>query len=108
MSKLITTTARFSIGQVVQHELFGYRGVIVDIDPVCMASDEWYESMARSRPPKDQPWYHLLVDGATHRTYVAERNIEAESEAEAVSHPEVEGYFVGMVDGVYQLRERSQ
>ena len=108
MAISISSSAKFSIGQVVQHHLFGYRGVIVDIDPECMASDEWYESMARSRPPKDQPWYHLLVDGATHRTYVAERNIEAEPDAEPVSHPETEDYFTGFVDGVYQLRERCQ
>lgn len=103
-----TTTAKFSIGQVVHHHLFGYRGVIVDIDPICMASDEWYESMARSRPPKDQPWYHLLVDGATHRTYVAERNISEELQAEPISHPELEDYFAGFAGGVYQLRERAQ
>lgn len=100
--------AQFSIGQVIVHRLFGYRGVIVDIDPQCMASEEWYESMARSRPPRDKPWYHVLVDGATHRTYVAERNIEPDPEAGPVSHPEVEDFFDGVSDGVYRLRGRAQ
>ena len=36
------------------------------VDGEFAGSDEWYEEVARSRPPKDQPWYHVLVDGATH------------------------------------------
>ena len=38
-------------------------------------NDEWYEMMARSRPPKEKPWYHIQkTDGM--QTYVAERNLE--------------------------------
>ena len=104
----LSSTAKFGIGQIVQHQLFGYRGVIVDIDPECLASDEWYEKMARSQPPRDRPWYHLLVDGATHRTYVAEQNIAADDDLSIVDHPEIEDYFLGRSKGVYLLRERSQ
>ena len=67
-------TASFSIGQIVQHRLFGYRGLIYDVDPTFQLTDEWYEQVARSRPPKDAPWYHVLPDGAQHMTYVAERS----------------------------------
>ena len=69
-------TAQFSIGQVIHHSRFGYRGVIVDVDATFQHSEEWYDSMARSRPPKDQPWYHVLVHDSDHMTYVAERNLE--------------------------------
>ncbi|HEM45806.1 MAG TPA: heat shock protein HspQ, partial [Alphaproteobacteria bacterium] len=49
--------ARYSIGDVVAHRLFGYRGVVIDVDPVFGLSDEWYEQVAQSRPPRDAPWY---------------------------------------------------
>ena len=53
--------ARFHVGQVVRHRKFGYRGVIFDLDATFGLTDEWYEQVARSRPPKDLPWYHVLV-----------------------------------------------
>ena len=53
--------ARFSIGDVVQHRMFGFRGVGFDIDPVCGRSDEWYEAIPEAMgPAKDPPLYHLL------------------------------------------------
>ena len=67
---------KFSIGQLVHHRLFDYRGVIVDVDPFFLGSEEWYEHVAKSKPPKDQPWYHVLVHGGNGRTYVAQRNLE--------------------------------
>ena len=66
--------ARFQVGLLVRHKLFDYRGVVFDADATFQASEEWYETMARSRPPKDEPWYHVLVHDAEHTTYVAERN----------------------------------
>lgn len=100
-------SARFHIGQIVHHRLFDYRGVVADVDPVFSGSDDWYDQVARSRPPKDKPWYHVLVDGATHETYVAERNLEDDTSREPVRHPLVEQIFAGIDDGVYLLRERA-
>ncbi len=85
--------ASFSPGQLVHHLRFDYRGVVVDVDATFCGSDEWYEQVARSRPPKDAPWYHVLVDGAQHMTYVAERNLEFDSSGESVSHPLLKYYF---------------
>ena len=68
----MTIQVQFSIGQVVHHNKFDYRGVIVDVDADFQGTDDWYEQVARSRPPKDEPWYHVLVDNAIHMTYVAE------------------------------------
>ena len=48
-------SAKFSIGQLVHHVLFDYRGVIVDVDPHFLGSEEWYANVAKSRPPKDRP-----------------------------------------------------
>jgi len=76
-----STTAKFSIGDIIQHKQFDYRGVIVDVDPHFLGTEDWYRKMARSKPPKDRPWYHVLVDGQSHQTYVAERNLEPDEQA---------------------------
>lgn len=49
--------SKFSVGDLIHHRLFDYRGVIVDIDAAFQLTDEWYEAVAKSRPPKDEPWY---------------------------------------------------
>ena len=97
----IATNDHFSVGDLVQHKLFDYRGVIIDVDPHLMLSDEWYETVARSRPPKDQPWYRVLVHDATHETYVAERNLEPDASGAPVRHPLIETCFSSFSDGHY-------
>ena len=96
----------YFIGQCIHHNKFDYRGVIVDVDGEFSGSDEWYEQVARSRPPKDKPWYHVLVDGSGQMTYVAERHLEADETGLPVSHPAVEHYFESFDDGVYRIRQR--
>ena len=53
--------AEFKSGQIINHKLFNYRGVILKVDQTFKLTDEWYEIMAKSKPPKDKPWYHVLV-----------------------------------------------
>ena len=62
----MSESSKFTIGQLIQHRLFGYRGVIYEVDPVFMLSEQWYQQMAKSCPPRDEPWYHVLVDNAIH------------------------------------------
>ncbi len=95
--------AAFSIGQVVQHRLFGYRGVIFDVDATFQLDDEWYDQIARSRPPKDRPWYHVLVHEGAHTTYVAQRNLQAEESGEPIDHPLVSQIFREFRNGRYEL-----
>ena len=95
------TRTKFSIGELVHHRLFDYRGVIVDVDRNFQASEEWYQAVAKSRPPKDRPWYHVLVHGSDHMTYVAERNLEADDGLEPIRHPLLEHYFSAFDNGRY-------
>jgi len=67
--------AGFQVGEIIYHNLFGYIGVVFDVDPVFGGSDEWYGHAARSRLPKNAPRYHFLVHQARHATYVAEQNL---------------------------------
>ena len=93
--------AKFSIGQCVHHKLFDYRGVIVDADPEFLGSDDWYADVAKSRPPRDEPWYRVLVHDALSETYVAERNLTGDASNEPVDHPLVEEFFDGFDQGMY-------
>ena len=85
--KLNIPSAKFSIGDLIHHKLFDYRGVIVDIDATFQLTDEWYETVARSRPPKNLPWYYILVHNAASSTYVAEQNLEPDNSGEKINHP---------------------
>ena len=68
--------AKYCIGQLIQHKLFDYRGIILSVDLEFKSTDEWYEAVAKSRPPKNEPWYHVLVHQKGHQTYVAEQNLQ--------------------------------
>jgi len=92
---------RFAIGELIHHRRFDYRGVIVDVDPEYRGSEEWYELVARSRPPKDAPWYHVLVHGASHATYVAERHLEPDPSGEQIQHPALGDFFDRFEHGRY-------
>jgi heat shock protein HspQ len=92
---------KFHAGQVIHHKLFDYRGVIVGVDQTFQLSEDWYATVARSRPPKDQPWYHVLVHGAQQTTYVAERNLEHDSSGEPIDHPLLETFFDKFNGGFY-------
>ncbi|MEM9303397.1 MAG: heat shock protein HspQ, partial [Pseudomonadota bacterium] len=60
--------------------------------------DDWYDQVARSRPPKDAPWYHVLPDGASHMTYVAERHLTQADDTAQIEHPLL-GRFFDRYDG---------
>jgi len=100
-SNELSGEAKFSVGQLVHHRLFEYRGVVIDVDPAFHGSDDWYHSQARTKPPKDRPWYHVLVDGQDARTYVAERNLEPDTSGRPIDHPEVATHFYTLGENGY-------
>lgn len=93
--------ALYNVGQVIHHRLFDYRGVIIDVDPSFQHSDAWYSLMAKTRPDKNQPWYHVLVHDSDYVTYVAEQNLENDLSGKPVNHPEIKQYFSLLKDGNY-------
>ncbi|MFV0623791.1 heat shock protein HspQ [Sphingomonas sp. ac-8] len=103
--------ARFSIGDVVRHRLFDFRGVVFDVDPVFANSDEWYEAIpAEVRPRKDQPFYHLLAENAesSYVAYVSQQNLTVDDSDEPVEHPAITGLFDAFADGRYRLRREHR
>jgi len=99
--------AKFSVGQLVVHKLFNYRGIVYDVDPGFLGSNEWYTKVALSCPPKDEPWYKVLVHNAFHETYVAERNLMPDTIIEAINHPLIETFFECCEDGKYTPTQRQ-
>ena len=99
--------AKFTIGQVVKHRVFPFRGVIFDVDPVFSNSEEWYEAIpAEVRPAKDQPFYHLLAENAEsyYVAYVSEQNLLADAGGGPVGHPQIEQLFNELEDGRFKPR----
>lgn len=100
----IMSDARFAPGQLIHHVRFDYRGVVYDVDAEFSGTEAWYEQVAVSRPPRDAPWYHVLVDGAEHTTYVAECNLEVDVVQSPVDHPLLANFFDRFEDGTYRRR----
>lgn len=104
-------SAKFSIGQVVRHRLFPFRGVIFDVDPVFNNTEEWWLSIPEEiRPRRDQPFYHLLAenDETEYVAYVSEQNLLVDETGIPVRHPQVREYFEGFDprNKAYRLRGR--
>ncbi|MHA6722367.1 heat shock protein HspQ [Sphingomonas sp. RS2018] len=100
-------SARFDIGEVVRHRMFDFRGVIFDVDPVFANSEEWYAAIPEDiRPPKDQPFYHLLAENAesSYVAYVSQQNLVPDDSDEPVEHPAIGGLFERDDEGRYRLR----
>ena len=100
--------ARFGIGQIVRHAEYGYRGVIADVDPLFLGSEDWYGAVEESaRPSKRQPWYHILVDEDSVQTYVAEQSLHADESVEPVEHPHMDVFFSGFERDHYITRQSA-
>jgi len=90
--------AKFSIGTIVKHRHFDFRGVIYDVDFEFNNSEEWYQSIPKDvRPRKDQPFYHLLAESneLTYEAYVSEQNLLIDNSRQPVKHPLINEIFVG-------------
>ena len=102
----MSNKAKFKIGEIIHHRLFDYSGVIFDVDPIFQGSEEWYSQVARSRPPKNEPWYHVLVHAAEHSTYVAEQNLDLEEQPKAIQHPLINSLFTKFDGFQYHLKAK--
>lgn len=81
--------AKFAIGHLVTHALYGYTGIIIDADPEFSLSEEWYQKMAQTQPSKQQPWYHILVHNSDIRTYVPEHSLIKQHNSFDLYRPEL-------------------
>jgi len=99
--------AQFTIGDVVRHRIFDFRGVVFDVDPVFANSDEWYQSIPESvRPAKDQPFYHLFAENAdsSYIAYVSQQNLLSDVEHGPIAHPGIDAVFEGWTGTRYEMK----
>ena len=102
--------AKFTIGQVVRHRMFPFRGVIFDVDPEFANTEDWWLSIPEDvRPDRDQPFYHLLAenDQSAYVAYVSEQNLVADGENGPLRHPMADAMFDGFEDGRYRRRSSA-
>jgi phosphoglycolate phosphatase-like HAD superfamily hydrolase len=72
--------ARFTIGDVVRHRIFDFRGVIFDVDPSFANSEEWYEAIPEAlRPSKDCRLRTTATKVSWHISSVSSREKSPES-----------------------------
>ena len=88
---------RLQTGDIITHSKYGYRGVILHIDPTFQGNENWYLSN-QTKPIKKQPWYFVLVDGNQQVTYVAESNLSLDQCEKQVDHPMINLFFSGYDD----------
>lgn len=103
----MTQLAKFSIGQVVRHRVYPFRGVIFDVDPVFSNTEEYWLSIPETiRPHKNQPFYHLLAENedSSYVAYVSEQNLLPDDSGQPVGHPQATMIFESFRGGSYQLR----
>ena len=103
--------AQFSIGDVVRHRIFDFRGVVFDIDPVFDNSEEWYQSIPEEvRPAKDQPFYHLFAENgdSSYVAYVSQQNLLSDTEEGPVNHPAIKDIFSSWTGDKYELRREMR
>lgn len=97
--------AEYNIGDVIYHNQYDFRGVIVDVDASFEGDDDWYDEGAELKAPKDSPWYHVLVDEETTMAYVAEQSISSDSSSDEVIHPMINDVFIRTSAGKYMSRQ---
>lgn len=102
-------TAKFSIGDIVRHRVFPFRGVIFDVDPQFDNTEEWYQAIPTElRPRKDQPFYHLLAENSESEyvAYVSEQNLTPDQSGVPLRHPQIAEFFNTASDGHYEPKQR--
>ena len=103
---MLSTHAKYSLGQIVRHRKHPFRGVVFDVDPEFSNTEEWYQAIPEgSRPSKEQPFYHLLAenDQSFYVAYVSEQNLIADYSGEPVEHPDVHDMFGNFDGAAYAL-----
>jgi heat shock protein HspQ len=97
---------KFSIGQLVRHCRYGYRGIIAAIDSQCQADDTWYENN-QTQPKREQAWYHVIVSDSEMATYPAESSLMSDSSDALIVNPMLEHFFSRTNEGLYIRNDRA-
>ena len=107
-----SNNAKFSIGEVVKHRHFDFRGVIYDVDFQFNNSEEWYQSI----PKEVRQERSTFLSSVSRKqrcylwNYVSEQNLLLDKSKEPVKHPLIEEIFSGkkgQVTSKFQISKKS-
>ncbi|KGT94227.1 heat shock protein HspQ [Erwinia typographi] len=85
--------SKFGLGQQVRHQLHGFLGVVVDVDPEYSLEDPAIDEVSSSTSLRDAPWYHVVMeneDGDTVHTYLAEAQLSWELPGDHPDQPSMD------------------
>ena len=77
---------KFTIGELVKHRYYPFRGVIFDVDPEFMNSEN---------------------DDGPYIAYVSQQNLLHDENLDPCSHPQISSVFAGLKDGKYILKDSN-
>ena len=103
---MLTSQAKYHLGQVLRHRKHPFRGVVFDVDATFSSTEDWYQAIPEdSRPRRDQPFYHLLAenDEGAYVAYVSEQNLLPDNSGRPVDHPDLPDLFGQYEDGHYAI-----
>lgn len=97
-------SARFGLGQIVRHRAAGFRGVVIDVDPVFAGPPG-----STGVSPPDQPFYKVLALGGDggFLAYAGEDSLEHDPELSALTRDAEERYFTVDAQGRHAPREQA-
>ena len=98
-----SVSARFGLGQIVRHRDAGFRGVVIDVDPVFAGRPG-----ATGPISPDQPFYQVLALGADggFMAYAPEDTLEHDPELSALTEDAEHQFFT--VDALGHHAPRAQ
>lgn len=108
VQKYRAPSLKFSVGDIIRHKRYHYRGLVYDWDQHCNVDEGWIQQMGVDALPggRHQPFYRVLVDVRDRpfqNTYVAQCNLEllqpVATETAEVQHPDIGQYFEGLAPG---------
>ena len=95
----------FEAGHRVRHRRYDYLGLVVAVDLEFSGDEDWYRAN-RTQPPRQQPWYFVLVHGGPQVTYAAETSLMSDAGDESLEHPLIEVFFERAPDGSFRRNQR--
>ncbi|MCE2596130.1 heat shock protein HspQ [Motilimonas cestriensis] len=99
------TYCKFHMGQLVDHQVHGYRGVVYGVDATFNLAEQQYQHLINAQVEMLQPWYLVMVDGSNKLAYIAESNLLVSTDHEHIEHPMLALVFTHFNGERYFLNE---
>lgn len=95
---------RFRVGQPICHKQAHYRGIVIKADPIFGQTESWYDIMITAKPPKNEPWYWVLLDDSVCMAYISQADLTPDLTGVSINNPLVTQFFSVLQNGLYQTQ----